>query len=481
MGITSTVPPEFEHALAQIQQQIKQADELEHARRVDEALAAYQACLDDAARNHSPMTGDMLAQIWLGMGFCHADRDDWMGALEWYHRAEAVTLSTPQFNPDLQSTQVQDNAQRWTPFVPDGINVLSLPWDMAQSDLATLYDSMALAYDNSNQPMWAARYYDRSADIFIALADTAREAKTWMHQAIGYQRRQEWFNLEVVGYKYLRACERLDDKPQMLTARRWLAQSQVNQQRLFTALEHLGQAVLLGRELNDPNTGPDEKTLGDMFHSVRARVIATGHVEPLQMLVKAETIAGSPTLEEDSALLATQMQAQTSSLLAGAEPEGPIASLEEAGAILERFALRHCGPSQPAPKGAAGLFSGRRAERAKSPERHAWEVTRQEMDLYRKNEHGERVHVSEPCMSLKFAGRPEVVISVFLNPPTCDVVLMQEINIPSRGDTGFTTVSRKTVQSRHELLQDCLNGLILQGLFVKTSAGLRYEGLPKST
>lgn len=170
---SQSLSPEIEQKLAQIQSQIRQADSLEHAGQLDKALAAYQACLDDAARDHAPISADLITQVWLGIGFCHADRNDWKGALEWYHRAEAITLSTPQFNPDPPSKEARENAGRWTPLIPQGLDVLLLPWDMAQSDLGKLYDSVALAYDNSNQSTQAAVYYDKSATIFITLADTA--------------------------------------------------------------------------------------------------------------------------------------------------------------------------------------------------------------------------------------------------------------------------------------------------------------------
>lgn len=294
-----------------------------------------------------------------------------------------------------------------------------------------------------------------------------------MHQCVGYRRREEWFNLEAVAYKYLRAAERLGDRPQMLSARRWLAQSQINQQRVFTALEHLGQLVLLGREISDPKASSDEKTLRDLIQMVRPRLISSNKAEVLQMLVSAETIAGFPSLDSDKALLAELTHNQPIPPQAGAEPEGPLTSLDEAGYLLHRFALRHCGPPQRTAKGLAAVFAGK----THAPERHDWDVSKQEMNLYNKDASGQLTHKSAPCMSLHFAGKPEVVVNVFLNEPACDVVLMQEMELKGTRETAFLARFQRTVDARQELVNDCLNELILEGIFVKTSAGMRYRAL----
>ena len=146
------------------------------------------------------------------------------------------------------------------------------------------------------------------------------------------------------------------------------------------------------------------------------------------MLVNAETIAGSPTLDADNSLLVKLTQNQLIQLQGDAEPEGPLTSLDEAAYLLQRFALRHCGPPQRTAKGLAAAFAGK----SHAPERHDWDVSKQEMNLYNKDAAGKLTHRSSPCMSLHFAGKPEVVVKVFLNPPTCDVVLMQEMNLKGK-------------------------------------------------
>jgi tetratricopeptide (TPR) repeat protein len=147
----TSFPPEIEHKIRELQRHIEQADALERAWLVDEAEPAYHACLQMAARERIPLLEGQLAQIWMGIGFCYADRNDWLGALLWYHRAEATLQSAPVFNPNPESPESQANAKKWSPFVPEGVTVIFQQSFTAEAHLAALCDSIALAYDNANQ------------------------------------------------------------------------------------------------------------------------------------------------------------------------------------------------------------------------------------------------------------------------------------------------------------------------------------------
>lgn len=214
----ASIPPEIERKIHFLQSHIDQADALERAWLVDEAEAAYQACLQTAARERIPLYEGQLAQIWTGIGFCYADRNDWHRALEWYQRAEATLLSAPMFHPDPESPESQTNAQKWSPYVPEGVTVTFRPSYPAEAHLAELYDSIALAYDNGNQWERAKEYYQRSIDLHVKLGNPAREAEVRSHQALGCQRRGQWFDLEQVAGDMFLASERVQAKPQMLAA-----------------------------------------------------------------------------------------------------------------------------------------------------------------------------------------------------------------------------------------------------------------------
>lgn len=472
MSGSSSLPPEIEYKLNQLQSRIQQAAALEQARRVDEAQAAYHACLQMAARERIPILGEHLVQIWMGLGFCYADRNDWRRALEWYHRAEAVILSAPMFNPNPESPEAQAHAKRWAAHLPQGVHVMLRDYQ-SEAYLAILCDSIAWAYDNDNQLEYAREYYQRAADLYIKLDNPVCEAKVWWHQAIGCRRREEWFNLEVVAGKMYFAATQTQDKPIMLIALRFLGLSQINQKRFFKAMEHLGQIVLLGRELEDAGLAEDEKLLRDYIRDIRPCVLRHSRVDALAALVRVESIVNDPNLAQDEALLRKWQKEQPNIPRASLMPVGYLDSLSTAAMVLEYFASRHCGASiqteKRDKKGLMGMLGGTEMAR-----RRVWEITQEEMPLYKKNEQGQLVQYVAPSMVLTFFGQPEAIIAVSLTGSECCVMVMEERPLPGVSETGYFSTAQECIPPQSEALLSCLNTFILRGLFVKTDKGLQY-------
>ena len=220
-----SIPPEFGEKFNQIHNTIQGAHALERSRQIEAAQDAYLACLKMASSEHIPILEGQLVEIWMGIAFCHADHNDWPQALDWYHRAEAALQSSPEFHPDPKSPQARANAKKWTPHLPKGVQVIFQEGYPAKKHLATLYDSIALAYDNSGQLEQAMKYYQNSIDLHRETGNLEGEAQANFHQAVGFQRRQDWGNLAIASANMLSAASSAGIKPLILAASRLLAHS----------------------------------------------------------------------------------------------------------------------------------------------------------------------------------------------------------------------------------------------------------------
>lgn len=273
-----------------LQRFIEAADRLESAGQPDQARETYHVCLELAAGYNIPLFAGQLVQIWVGLGFCAADQKDWAGALSWYHRAEAVIYSAPFFNPDPDAPTARAQAEQWSLYLPEGVVVFFSENYPAETQLALLCDSIALAYDNSDQLPYAELYFQRSAGLHAKLGEPLREAEVWYHQSLGCQRRENWIKLETVARRLAAAAERANFQPLRLAAERLLSQSFFNRGRPLETLEHLGRAVMLGRDINHPDIEEDEGRLKELVEQLRPGFMERNEVEELAALAAAEAI-----------------------------------------------------------------------------------------------------------------------------------------------------------------------------------------------
>jgi hypothetical protein len=272
----------------------------------------------------------------------------------------------------------------------------------------------------------------------------------------------------------LLAAERVQAKPLMLAAQRFLAQSQINQNRPFKTLEHLGEAVVLARKLNDTKSATDEGFLRDLVRSLRPNVLQLGQAELLLPIAVAETILNDPNLAQDMALLQNWQHNQPDTIPPGSRPVGPLTSLSAAAMMLEHFAERHCGPStqteKRVKKGLLGTLSGGTEVVA----RRVWAVTQEELQLYQKDNQDQITQRPSLCAVLTLFGQPEVIISVSLTSSECHVRVMEQRLLPGDRLVGFITMALESIPLQSEALLSCLNSFIQRGLLVRTDKGLQY-------
>lgn len=294
---------QLEDKLRRLAVRIKEADALESAGKADEAQAAFEECLASVARERFPLTVDLLLPIWMGIGFCHADRNDWAGALKWYSKVEECLHAAPALMASSASKQAGQSPPAWYRHLPEGVIVLfpaNFEWKPA---LANIYDSIAIAFDNNNELEPASDYYNRSASLYHKLGNLTRASQVLGHQAIGCRRREQWPEMAEAAEKMQLVAEAAKDKAAELHSFRLLGQAYANLRRHSLSMASFAKAVLHGRDLKDAGVARDEDTLRKLIQAFRPNMIQTGNVEVVQMLVGVEAIVGAPDLVEDTALL----------------------------------------------------------------------------------------------------------------------------------------------------------------------------------
>lgn len=264
-GYTAGLPPEFQHKIDRLEEHIRRADELEQKRKVEEALAAYKACFDLAVREGAPFFLYHLTRIWMGVGFCYANRNQWKPALQMYHLVESALQSAPtRLNPYSTATPAQ--AQKWARFIPPGLQLLYPEGFDPDPDFAAVYESIGLAYENSNQVTQAMDYYRKSVGLYTRLGDDVSAARVWHCMAVSCQRRADWPALEKTARRMLELYQTPDDtrwREECLVAWRFLAQASWNQGQLLDAIESLRLAVEAGQVLQHPDLAKDQKRLDE--------------------------------------------------------------------------------------------------------------------------------------------------------------------------------------------------------------------------
>ena len=109
--------------------------------------------------------------------------------------------------------------------------------------------------------------------------------------------------MELAAEKMRITAERAQDKNAQLLALRMLGQANTNLRRVAPAMASFAKAVLLGRELNNPDVATDEDTLTRMIAIARPGMIQSGNADVVEMLLGLEAIIGSSDIVQDTALL----------------------------------------------------------------------------------------------------------------------------------------------------------------------------------
>lgn len=254
---------EFQRRSALVDAQIGQADQLEAARQVEAALTAYRACFDIAQREAIPLYIHQLTHIWMGIGFCYADHQQWDQALQFYQQVEKVLKAAEAIQQDPQSPAAQEQVREWTHWLPPGVQVIMPEGFEPAEGLAYLYESMGLAYDNSDRFSTAQTFYQQAIEGHQQRNDMTSAARVWEHVAVHRQRREDWENLQVAAEQLLALAEKSQDVNRQIRALQFLAQASWNQLRMLAALEYLKRVVELEQQGQHPDLSHDEQMLAN--------------------------------------------------------------------------------------------------------------------------------------------------------------------------------------------------------------------------
>jgi tetratricopeptide (TPR) repeat protein len=397
--------------------QVQQAANLEQQGQYDEAQRAIQACVDRAISERKPLFIDHYTDMLMVKAFCHASQQQWAEAMPIYQQVERV----------LQ------RAEGWHGTLPDGLFIAVTQSHDPTPRLAAVYDSMALAHDRQGQTAQAQDLYQTAIALFKQ-ADLAPGAlQVYRHLLMGQQQRQEWQALQTTSQEMLTLANELDDLLGRIAAWQFLAQANVNLNRL-----------------------PDAKTL-------------------LEKVVSAERRIGHPDLPRDEMLLqqlsALLQQQGSGAQHANASPPAVPVLLTDAVRVLSEFAAAHAGPSSEVvgereEKRLFGLLGSKRVP----VETIHWQVEIEEMYTFRPG--GQAGNI--PGAVLDLQQEPPTIIRVTVEDSAYQVIIMVERQVPGVSQPVMAAAVDERVTVEPGRLRAFLEGLLEQGVLVKAGHQLRY-------
>ena len=239
----------FQQTLALIEEQYAQGQALVQKHQYAEALAIFEGCLTLASQEQIPLLVDFFTNIMISIGFCHADMGEYEKALKVYHQLETIL----------------EQGDGWYRALPEGIEI-GIPKDYNPGlPLAAVYESIAIAFDNTNQLEKATYYYKSALTTYFALKDKARAAKTWYFLGIGCRRRGDWRNLQLAGEQIVSLLGPEGDAELKIKGLQFLAQAHVNQNDFAQAATYLKLAITLEAEIGHPDLAMDQEILSDIL------------------------------------------------------------------------------------------------------------------------------------------------------------------------------------------------------------------------
>ncbi len=252
----SGLPPESERQQAVVEEKYNQGLVFAQQRKFQQALAAFNSCLQVASENHTPLYIEQFINILMEVAFCHADLLNRDEALRTYISIEKLLKKE----------------QDWFKLIPKGIEVVIPISYNPLPQLGSLYESMGIAYDNANDFMRASGYYQQAIDIFMQLDDKPRAARTCHYIAAGCRRREDWVTLQLVGENLLALHEPVGNLNGMIEAWQCLAQARMNQGYPLEMLEYQKLAVTAEKQINHPDSARDEKILNEFIENFSAHL-----------------------------------------------------------------------------------------------------------------------------------------------------------------------------------------------------------------
>lgn len=243
------IPHPFQQKLALIEEQYDRGQAQLQQQQFAEALATFEGCLTIAIQEQVMLLIDLFTDIMISIGFCHADLYEYEKALKVYHQLETVL----------------EQGEGWYCALPDGMEIGILEDYNLALPLAAVYESIAIAYDNTNQLEKATHYYKSAIATYFDLTEKARAAKTWYFLGIGCRRRGDWRNLQRAGEQIVSLLGPEGDAGLKIKGLQFLAQAHVNQNDFKQAATCLELAVKLETQIGHPDLAMDQEILSDIL------------------------------------------------------------------------------------------------------------------------------------------------------------------------------------------------------------------------
>lgn len=243
------LPSTIQKTLALIKEQYALGQAQVQQQQFAEALATFEGCLTIAIQEQVMLLVDVFTDIMISIGFCHADLYEYEKALKVYHQLETVL----------------EQGEGWYSALPEGMEIGVYEDYNPGFPLAAVYESIAIAYDNTNQLEKASQYYKYAINTYFELKELARAAKTWYFLGVGCRRRGDWRNLQRAGDQIVSLLGPEGDAGLKIKGLQFLAQAHVNQNDFAQAATYLKLAITLEAEIGHPDLAMDQEILSDIL------------------------------------------------------------------------------------------------------------------------------------------------------------------------------------------------------------------------
>lgn len=243
------LPSTIQKTLALVEEQYALGQAQVQQQQFAEALATFEGCLTLAIQEQVMLLVDVFTDIMISIGFCHADMGENEKALKVYHQLETVL----------------EQGEGWYRALPEGMEIGIPEHYNPVLPLAAVYESIAIAYDNTSQLEKATHYYKSAIATYFDLNEKARAAKTWYFLGVGCRRRGDWRNLQRAGEQIVSLLGPEGDAGLKIKGLQFLTQAYVNLNDLEQAATYLKLAVNLETQIGHPDLAMDQEILSDIL------------------------------------------------------------------------------------------------------------------------------------------------------------------------------------------------------------------------
>lgn len=380
----------------------------------EEGIKTFQGCLKLAIEIGLPLFIEQYIDIMLSVAFAYADLQRYENALKVYlHLARTIRQEG-----------------EWYKQLPANLKIAfteSFDRDIA---LATVYTSVALAYDNNNDHQNAIPYYQQSAHLYQQAGLLDQAARVWYFKGTVAKRREDWETLRDVGEAMLPLYIQSENFAGQVQAYQYLVRAYINQKDIVNAVEFLEKAVVIERQINHPMLATDTELLN---------------------MIKGATQA--PASSQDA--IPRDLLRQ---------------KLEVALNALNNFALAHGGPSEEDVEVKKKGLLGGRTQTQKVPR---WSIGFEMMPQW----DADGFMGNVPSAVLDLLQEPEAIVVVQLKSADEFLIgLMSKKQLPNVPEPAFVGERPSPIPATAEALLAQLQRFLKEGHLAVQQGRLRFQG-----